>query len=194
MTGDKPESLTDLLDVLETAAGGSTVSVAQVLEGIGERSFTPLVLAISVLMVSPISGIPGLPTLSALLIVLVGVQGLLRRRHLWLPGVLMRREIAARHLNRAVGWLRRPAAWVDRHSYPRLRALTKGPARVVALALCVLVPMMWPALELLPFVTSAGAAAVALIAFGLFIHDGLYVLLGYTMCGGMLTGLVMAVL
>lgn len=186
MTGpDHPQSLTALLDALDGAATGETVSVADMLERVGDRSFTPVILAVSILLVSPASGIPGLPTLSALLIVLIGVQGLARRRHLWLPGALMRRQVRAQRLRQAIGWLRKPAAWIDRHSHARLRVLTKGPARLAAFSLCIVIPMMWPMLELVPFVTSIGAGAVALIAFGLLTRDGLYVLLGYGMCGAM---------
>jgi len=188
MTGDpapQPGSLTGVLDALDAAATGPSVSVADLLTHIGDRSFTPVILAVAVLLVSPISGIPGVPTLSALVIVLIGAQALLRRRHLWLPGALMRRQIGSDRFRRAIAWLRRPSAWIDRHSHARLRILTTGPARLVAFSLCVLVPMMWPALELLPMVTSLGAAAVALVAFGLLTHDGLYVLLGYAMCGAM---------
>ncbi|TDK50031.1 exopolysaccharide biosynthesis protein [Antarcticimicrobium luteum] len=191
--GSRPHSLTALLDALDAAATGPSVSVADMLEQIGERSFTPIILAVAVLLVSPASGIPGVPTLSALLIVLVGVQGLARRRHLWLPGALMRRRIAAGRLRRATAWLRRPAAWIDRHSHTRLRGLTRGPARLAAFTLCTLIPMMWPMLELVPFVTSIGAGAVALIAFGLLTHDGLYVLLGYAMCGAMAAAAVAVV-
>lgn len=182
---DHPQSLTALLDALDGAATGETVSVADMLEHVGDRSFTPVILAVSILLVSPASGIPGLPTLSALLIVLIGVQGLARRRHLWLPGALMRRQVRAQRLRQAVGWLRKPAAWIDRHSHARLRVLTRGPARLAAFSLCTVIPMMWPMLELVPFVTSIGAGAVALIAFGLLTRDGLYVLLGYGMCGAM---------
>lgn len=184
-TATRPRSLTGLLDALDAAATGPSVSVGDMLRHIGERSFTPVILAVAVLLVSPISGIPGVPTLSALVIVLIGAQALMRRRHLWLPGALMRRQIASDRFRRALDWLRRPSAWIDRHSHARLRILTTGPARVAAFSLCVLVPMTWPVLELLPMVTSLGAAAVALVAFGLLTHDGLYVLLGYVMCGTM---------
>ena len=50
--------------------------------------------------------------------------------------------------------------------------------------------MIWPFLELLPFVTSFGAGALALMTFGLFTRDGLYVLWGYIVTGGM-TGAVL---
>lgn len=185
-----PRNLTGLLDALEAAATGPRVSVAEMLDHLGDRSFTPVILAVSVLLVSPVSAVPGLPTLSALLILLIGVQGLARRRHLWLPGALMRRELRADRVRRAIGWLRRPAAWIDRHSHARLRGLTTGPARLVAFLLCMVIPLMWPALELVPMVTSIGAGAVALVAFGLLTHDGLYVLMGYAMCGA--TGVAVA--
>ncbi|WP_299367053.1 exopolysaccharide biosynthesis protein [uncultured Tateyamaria sp.] len=178
-------SLTHLLDILEEAAQGDRVTVQDILHEIGDRSIMPIVLAIALLMVSPLSGIPGLPTLSALLIVMVMVQALFGRRHLWLPGLVRNRAVPVRRLRRAVAALRRPARWIDRHSHPRLRMLTGGPLRLGTLLLCLLIPMTWPLLELLPFVTSFGAGAVSLMAFGLFTRDGLYVLLGYGVVGGL---------
>ena len=189
----KVRSLTDLLDVLDHAAAGDTVSVQKVLDEIGERSFTPIILAIAVLLVSPISGIPGVPTISAMLMVLIGSQGLARRRHLWLPGFLTRREIAAERLRHGIGWLRKPAAWVDRHSHRRLSFLTEGPARAVAFLFCILIPLAWPPLEVLPMVTSIGAASVVLLAFGLLTHDGLYTLAGYLVMAAMITTVVVLI-
>ncbi|WP_109465484.1 exopolysaccharide biosynthesis protein [Albibacillus kandeliae] len=178
-----PRSLTELLDILEEAPDGKKVTVAEMLRHIGDRSFTPLILAISVIVVSPISGIPTVPTFSALLLLTIGVQGLARRDHLWLPGFLMRRQIPAERLHGAINWLRKPCAWIDRHSRPRLRILTEGAPRVFAFAVCTFLPLVWPPLELLPMFTSVGAFAIALIAFGLLTHDGLYTLLGYSVIG-----------
>lgn len=175
--------LTDLLDALSQAARGEQVSVGDVLDEIGHRSFTPIILAIAVLLVSPVSGIPGVPTISALLILMIGAQGLAGRQHLWLPGVLMRRRVSGAKFRNALDWLRKPCGWIDRHSHPRLRLLVHGPARALAFLLCVLIPLSWPMLEILPMVTSVGAGAVGLLAFGLLTHDGLYVLLGYCLTG-----------
>ncbi len=41
-----PRSLTELLDILEEAPDGKKVTVAEMLRHIGDRSFTPLILAI----------------------------------------------------------------------------------------------------------------------------------------------------
>ena len=79
----------------------------------------------------------------------------------------------------ALRWLDRPAAFVDRHTRPRLRVLTSGPFRIVALMAVLLIAASWPVLELLPFVTSVGAFAVALFAFGLMTRDGVFVAAGH---------------
>ena len=185
MTTPEPGSLTRLLDSLEAAARTETVSVQDILNEIGDRSIMPIVLVIALLLVSPLSGIPGLPTLSSIIILMVMTQALLQRRHLWLPAVLRNRSVPSDRLKRAVARMRRPALWIDRHSHPRLRILTSGPLRVLTLLACLLVPMIWPFLELLPFVTSIGAGAVALMSFGLLTRDGLYVLWGYVVVGAM---------
>ncbi|MEL7088608.1 MAG: exopolysaccharide biosynthesis protein [Pseudomonadota bacterium] len=177
--------LTLLLDRLEAAGSGDSVTVQDILDAAGDRSIMPVVLAIALVLVSPLSGIPGLPTLSAIVILLVMGQALFRRRHLWLPGVLRNRRIGRDRYVQAIQWMRRPAAWIDRHSQPRLRILTVGPLRWLTLLVCMCVPMVWPFLELLPFVTSFGAGALALMTFGLFTRDGLYVLAGYIVVGGM---------
>lgn len=189
MTPADPKTLTHLLDSLHDAGAAEVVTVQDILDQIGDRSIMPVVLAIALVLVSPLSGIPGLPTLSALILILVMGQALVRRQHLWLPPVLRNRRVSGRRLQAAIARLRRPAAWIDRHSHPRLRSLTSGPLRGLTLVLCMVVPVSWPALELLPFVTSIGAGAVAMMSFGLLTRDGLYVLWGYgvvaCMCGAL---------
>ena len=171
--------LSDLLDKLEHALQGDSVSLAEILHEVGERSFTPLILAITVMIVSPLSAIPGAPTVSAVLLVMIAGQKLLGRRHPWLPPFITRRRIPARHFCAALTRMRRPCAWIDRHSHPRLLFLTTGRMRKVAFLSFVFVPLGWPPMEVLPMATSVGAAALALISFGLMTRDGLYVLFGY---------------
>ncbi len=174
---DRP--LTHLLDAVAQAADREVVTVRDVISEIGDRSITPFILMIALLLVSPISGIPMVPTITAVIICLLSAQALLGRKRLWLPAFLMDRAVAGRNLKSAVAWLRRPAAWIDRHSHPRLQFLTVGPMRFLTLLQCTIIPLGWPALEILPTVTSFGAGTIALLVFGLFTRDGLYVLAGY---------------
>ncbi|MBV2360207.1 exopolysaccharide biosynthesis protein [Thalassococcus sp. CAU 1522] len=176
---EKPDSLGDLLRAMTPDDGQARVSVADILDEIGDRSFAPAILIPALILVSPVSGVPGTPTLGALIILSCALQGLVGRRHLWLPGVLRRRSLSAHRMCRAIAFLQRPAAWIDRHSQARLHLLTGIPLRQLAFAMIAATALTWPFLELLPFVTSFGAGAVSLIAFGLMTRDGAYVLAGY---------------
>lgn len=180
---DDDKALTHLLDGVEHAARGKTVSVDNLMEEFGDRAITPFILIIALLLVSPISGIPGVPTVSAIVIVTLSVQALFGRRRLWLPGWLRRSELDSHRVRKAVDWMRKPCAFVDRHSRARLRYLATGPMRYITLVVCVLIPLTWPLLELLPFFTSFGAGTIALLALGLFTRDGVYVLAGYAIVG-----------
>lgn len=181
MTAKKRNTLGRLLDGMENAARKRDVSMRDLMREFGDRAITPFILVVALLLVSPLSGIPGTPTVAALLIISMAVQALAGRRRLWLPKFLMRRSVAGKHLRRAVEWMRKPCEFLDRHSHERLMFLTQGPMRWLTLALCVLIPLGWPLLEVLPMVSSFGAGTVALLAFGLFTRDGVYVLLGYLM-------------
>ena len=188
MATPQDRTLVHLLDGLDHAATGEVVSVRDVLAEFGDRAITPFILLVALILVTPLSGIPGAPTIGAMIIVILSVQALLGRRKLWLPEFLMRREIASHRLRKAVTWMRKPCGFLDRHSHARFQFLTVGPMRWVTLLVCVVVPMGWPLLEVLPFVTSVGAVTVSLFAFGLFTRDGLYVFFGYILVGATVGG------
>src|SRR5215471_16882345 len=92
-----PQNLNQLLDKLSEASanGGAEVSLADVVEAIGRRSFGPLLLVVGLLATSPITSIPGMPTTFGVLVALIAVQLLLRRDRFWLP-----RWIASRRMKR----------------------------------------------------------------------------------------------
>ena len=187
--GRDPASLTELLDALRPAPGADRITVAEILRRFGGRSFAPVILVPALILVSPLSAIPGSPTLGMLIIVTVTVQALLGRRHLWLPQVLMRRSVPAHRMARAVAWLERPVAWVDRHTRDRLHLLTVAPLDRIALLAILCTALPWPLLEPLPMVTSIGAFGVSMLALGMMVRDGLYIVLGYAFIGGLAAGL-----
>ncbi|MEH6674642.1 MULTISPECIES: exopolysaccharide biosynthesis protein [unclassified Sulfitobacter] len=174
-------SLTHLLDGVEHAARHDTVTIDDVLNEFGERSLLPFILLAALLLVSPLSGVFGVSSFMALVIILLSAQAVYGRKRLWLPQFLLRREVKSSRLQFGVKWLRKPAAFFDRHSGKRLQFLTTGPMRLLTLVTCVVMPVAWPLLEFVPFASSLGGGTVALFAFGLFTRDGLYVLLGYLM-------------
>lgn len=174
-----PATLSALIDTLLPQDGAQKVYVRDVMHRIGDGSFAPALLVVALVLVSPVSAIPGMPTLGGLIILLIALQWVAGRHHLWLPDVFMRRGIAAARMDQAVGFLRGPAAWIDRHSRRRLRILTRQPFRLMALLVIIATAATWPFLELLPMFTSVSAFAVSLFAIGLMTRDGAFIVAGY---------------
>jgi hypothetical protein len=179
----EPRSLTELLERLRPRSREGSVRFGELLSEIGENSFAPVILVPALLLISPLSAIPGMPTLSALIIITVAAQWVVGRRHLWLPRFVTRRSLDAARLARALTYLERPAAWVDRMSRDRLQLLVLPPLSLVAKLCVILIPLSWPILELLPMVTSLGASAVTLFVFGLMVRDGIFVVAGFAFVG-----------
>ena len=91
----QPLTLKELVERASRAGSGDTVKVQQILEELGQRSTTALMLLPALLTVSPLSGIPLFSTSAGLLIALVAGQLLLGRKSIWIPGFLRDREVSA---------------------------------------------------------------------------------------------------
>ena len=194
-SGGEPEagqSLTQMLDALEDAGDENRVTIADVVESLGTRTFAPLLLVPALILVSPLSGVPLVPTILGAFVALVAVQMLAGRKRLWMPGVLLRRGISASRFRRALAVLRPVMTWLDPWLHERLTTFVDRPWRAVPLGLCVLLSATFPALEVVPMLTSVFAASMVLFALGLFLRDGLLVLIGYgvLVSGGLLLGVI----
>ncbi|NKE71660.1 exopolysaccharide biosynthesis protein [Candidatus Manganitrophus noduliformans] len=176
----KLTNLEQLLDRIEKAADDDRVSLDAILDVVGRSSFGPLLLVAGLVTLAPIIGdIPGVPTIVAVFVLLTAGQLLFRREHIWLPRWLLKRSVARNKLCKALGWLRRPARFVDRLLRPRLTIFTQG-AGIYAVAIgCIVIAAAMPVMELVPF--SANGAGAALTAFGLSLiaRDGLLALLAF---------------
>ncbi|MEX0824289.1 MAG: exopolysaccharide biosynthesis protein [Woeseia sp.] len=168
-------SLIELLDQVEqTASDSDKVSLDTVMNAVGRRSFGPILVLAGLTILAPLVGdIPGIPTIMALLIVLIAVQVLMRREHLWLPRWMLERRVSSDKLNKAVKWLRKPARFIDGLLHPRLQNLTHEIGMQVTAVLCIIIAAALPPMELVPF--SANAAGIALTSLGLalIVNDGL---------------------
>jgi hypothetical protein len=184
-TGEKPDvkPLSQVLDRLKGAVEGEAVSVEQLVEVLGRRSFPALILAPCLLAVSPASGIPGITSAVGLLVALFSAQMLLGFRCAWLPGFLKRRSFGARRLRSGIDWLRRPVGFVERASRPRLVILATRPFVMVPLAVLTAIGAMMPLLEFIPTSGSIAAAVASVFAIGLIMRDGVVVLLALALSG-----------
>lgn len=173
--------LEELLDHVGEAgdSGSDCVAVKSIFEVIGSRSFSPILMLVGLLLMSPLSGIPTLPTAGAVVVLLVTIQMLMGRRHFWLPDKLLQAELPRSKLEAALKWLKPVARFVDRITRPRLAVLIQGPANYLIALLCVLIACFMPLMEFIPFSSSAAGAVLAVFGVAMVSKDGLMALLGY---------------
>ncbi len=175
----EPDCLEKVIDeVVALGDGGSEVSVGDIQETIGQRSFGPFLFVPAIIEISPIGGIPGLPTLLAAIIMLFALQLLFGRRQLWMPGFLARRAVKADKLEKGLNKVRPVVRWLDKVSRQRLPWATSGAFLRVIAVLCVLLACSVPPLELLPFASTAPFSAICLFGLGITTRDGAAIVLG----------------
>ena len=175
---EEPGSVGDILDRLaESGRRTDSVSVGDVVQALGNRSYGPFLVLPSLIELSPIGGIPGVPTALAAIVVLVASQLLLGRRHLWLPKFVARRQHCIRQAAKSVRRVRPWGDWLDRSFHGRLELLSKGPFVRIAAAACILLALAVPPLELLPFASTAPMAAIGIFGLALLVRDGLLMIL-----------------
>lgn len=162
----------------QLADADDDVNLGDVILAFGTTAYVPILMVPALIVFSPLSGIPFLPTFFGLIIALIALQMTIGKRHLWLPGFLMRREVSSDRLARALKWLTPAAAWLDRNAKRRLSLLTAQPLILVPRVACIACGLAMPFLELVPFSSSFLAAAVLCFSVSFLARDGLFVVLG----------------
>ena len=183
MTSDHSQAeqrrLEEVIDgVIQLGQGACQVSIGDIQQQIGQRSFGPFLFVPAIIEISPLGGIPGVPTLLALIVALFAIQMLMGREHFWIPGALSRRSVSGHKLETGLNKLRPVMRWLDKLIHPRLQwATSRSFVRALAL-LCLILATSVPPLELLPFASSVPFAAICLFGLGLTAKDGLTIILG----------------
>lgn len=177
-----PPRVTDVLARLQMAAMArpetGTIVLRDLLLVLEKNSFPVLVLVFSLLLVSPLSAVPGATTVLGLTIAAVLAQLLLGRRHVWLPGFLLDRQIPVAQARKALQWMEKPAGWLERCLRPRWSMLAKPPV-VTALTMVVFTAVVCaPLMEVIPGSGTSVGAAITLFSAGMLARDGLFVLIG----------------
>lgn len=166
--------------ILESSEDCDQVSIGDILEMVGRRSFGPILLVAGIITLAPLVGdIPGVPTIMGIIVFLIAIQLLLKQQNLWLPNTILKRSVKKEKLHKAINKIEKPAKFIDRFLRPRLGFLTSGVMIYVIAAICLLISLAMPVMEFIPF--SANFAGAALTAFGLSLiaKDGVFALAGY---------------
>lgn len=178
-----PKSLNELLDRIdEVADEHEEVSMEQVMQAVGRRSFGPLLLLVGVIAVAPgVGDIPGVATVLGFFVLTVSVQLLFGRKDFWLPQWLLKRKAKREKLKKMAGskWVRKPASWIDRVVKERLEVLTGPKATYAIAAACTVMALSMPMTEFVPL--STNLLSLGLVAYGISLvaNDGLMALLGF---------------
>ncbi len=176
----KTTKLKEIVELIETSSEGQErVSVGMVIEALGPRTFGPILLVAGLVTLAPFpSGVPGVPTITGILVLLVTVQLLLGRKHLWLPELVAQRSLDRDKLIRAFSKIRPVIRFADKLSKPRLQVLDNTAMIHVIATICLLVAIVMPLMEIIPF--SANIAGVTFTLFGMALtgHDGLLTVIG----------------
>lgn len=184
MTNERMHALSDVLDRLEDSIQGKSISVQDVVEHLGHRSFASVMLIFSLISASPASAIPGITAIVAVIVLVLVVQMLIGRECLWLPGFIAHRRMSAAKLCKGLGWLRKPVRFVERFLRPRLTVLFHRPWLYVPLVLILGLTLFMPFMEVIPTSGSVASAVIALFAAGLLTRDGALVLVSFVVLSG----------
>lgn len=179
-------TLEELLDeITEAAAHRDRISIGHVFEVVGQRSFGPLLLIPGLIAFSPLSGVPGIPTIVGVMVLLITSQILVGRREIWLPQFVLRRSISRARFDQAIGIVRRAARFADRLIKPRFSFLLGGATKYAIATFFLLLSLVAPLLEFLPFVISGVGAALTAFGLALLANDGLLALFALAVCVAM---------
>jgi hypothetical protein len=180
LSRDVPDArpVQDILERMRGAIANPSVTVETLVRAMDPAVQPVLLLLPALILVTPLSGIPGLSSLGGLTIALVALQILLGRPTIWLPAFVLRRQLSADRLLRALDRLDRPARFIDGRSGARAGWFFAFPGRPLALLTCAVCGLAMPFLELVPFSATVLAMVVTILAAALLVRDGVLAALG----------------
>lgn len=190
---DLEDVVNNLIECCVRDADGR-LSVDELMDAIGQRTFGPLLLVPSLIAVSPVGAIPGLPAVTSVVIVLVATAILLHHDHVWIPKWLGRRSVDAGKMERGLIKFRPVARFIDHLLMPRLAWLTRGVFFYVIAVLVLLIGLVTPILELVPLGGIPPNAAVVAFSLAIIAKDGLWALIAFAftiLSGGWLVSLAL---
>lgn len=170
--------LEHIVDIVRDAGQGARVSLRDVVQALGARSFAPLLLVPALAVVSPLSGILFFSTFCGLAIALIALQILLGRSTIWLPEFLLDRSVRRARVRLLIGRARYGAGKLGQFARKRWTAFAEPPLAKLPALVCMVLGLAMPFLEVVPFSSSLLGLAVTAMALGMLLRDGLFVIAG----------------
>lgn len=173
-----PRKLSVELAELRDRSAQRAVTLREVIQLLGGRGYTLLVLLLALPFITPIP-LPGLSTPFGLAIALIALRLSLGQKP-WLSKNLQRKQLPPGFVNKVCVFAEKVLRFFEKFLRPRLTILTDTPLLVQLHAMLMLLAAFALLLPLpIPFTNSFPAWAILLLAAGLLERDGVFILAGY---------------
>ncbi|MEM7459261.1 MAG: exopolysaccharide biosynthesis protein [Pseudomonadota bacterium] len=170
-------NLRTLLRSLCSETDGETVTVGDLLNAVGRRSYGPVLLLLGFIAISPLTIIPGANFLVAFVTLIFTIQMVFGRKYPWIPKKALEFSFQRKHMIMGVAAADKYVAQVDRFLKPRLTFLTQAPfAQLVALACAGAALITFP-LGFVPFGPFVPSLAILLFGLAITARDGFVIVL-----------------
>ena len=176
--------LADLVADIVADAHDGALTLGDVLDDLGDRSYGPLFFLLGLTIILPIGAVPGVPIVIGAVLVILAVQFVFGLKHPWMPGRFRRLSItakAARETERRLGPVLR---FMDRFVDARILWIVSRPLRLFAALAIILLSLAMVPLEFVPFGVAVPGAAVAGFGLAIVARDGLVMLIALGFTGG----------
>lgn len=179
MTDTAPRPIHTLLnDVIDTINTPS-IQLGTLIDALHERGFGILIFLFALPMAIPLPVPPGVNLLFSTPLLFLTFQQIYGAEKPWLPQAMRNRTLKKTSLSKTIDTA---TPWLDRLTYlvkPRLGSMTRGvTSNLIGLfgfffALCICIPI--------PMTNTVPSMAVAIMAIGVLMRDGLAVIAGMIM-------------
>ncbi|MAN45439.1 MAG: exopolysaccharide biosynthesis protein [Alphaproteobacteria bacterium] len=172
--------LEEVLSTVVEESDSEKVSIGEILDMYGDRSFGPVILLLGALVVlPPIGAIPGLPMIVAAIIILFSLQIIFGADHIWIPNFIEKQSIKRDKLKEAEKNAKPVLKRLDRLITERLKWATGNVATYIAAIAVTLLALTLIPLELVPFAVAAPGVAIMVFGVALVAQDGALMLVGF---------------
>jgi len=169
--------LRSLLNSLCENTEGDNVSIADLLNAVGRRSYGPVLLLLGFIAISPLTLVPGANSIVALVTLIFAVQIVIGMKYPWLPRRALEFSFPRKHLVSGAKALQKHAYVVDQILRPRLAFLTRVPfINIVALA-CVAAALITIPLSFVPLGPVLPSLTILLFGLALTARDGIVLII-----------------
>src|SRR5690606_32231959 len=151
----------------KASTGGDMVEVGHLIDALDYRGYGPALAVLPLIELTPIGGVPGFPTLLAFILAIITARLLMGYEHIWAPKWLRRRRLKSARVVKSVNWLRPLSQRIDARLHERMKCIAGPTGRRAACIMILGLLLTVPALELVPFATSAPMTIIAIFGLGL---------------------------